>query len=126
MKMYQAISTCIDLLDRHHGLDRCDKWEDMLKKLESMLPSGSGIDAGTKIDRLKSSPDKLVLHVGYHHINDVGYYTHWTQHKIVVTPSLRWGFSVKIGGPNHNCIKAYLEDVYGEALNEDISPETLR
>lgn len=79
------------------------------------LPSGSGIDNGTMLDEYGSSPDKLVFSAGFHHMNDAGMYDGWTQHLIIVTPTFN-GISVRITGRNRNDIKAYLTDIYSEAL----------
>jgi hypothetical protein len=87
-----------------------------LSKLQSMLPSGAGIDCGTKISEA-STTDKLVLIVEYHHMNEHGY-DGWTQHIITVKPSFIWGLDIKISGPNRNDIKEYLHDVYKNALEE--------
>jgi hypothetical protein len=43
--------------------------ERILSICEEQLPSGSGIDCGTKIDLDKSTGDKLVFIVAYHHMD---------------------------------------------------------
>lgn len=84
------------------------------------MPSGSGIDSGTKFDFERSTPDKLVFNVSYHHMNDGGYYDGWTEHNITVRPSLAFGFELSISGPNRNDIKEYLSQTYSLALEEKI------
>ena len=81
-------------------------------------PSGSGIDCGTKLDSA-SSPEKLIFFIEFHHMNEVGYYDGWTQHKLIITPSLVFYYDMKITGPNRNGIKEYLYDIYGEWLDMD-------
>lgn len=82
------------------------------------LPSGSGIDCGTKIDLDASNRNKLVLLAAYHHMNESGMYDGWTEHRIIVVPDLASGFTLNITGRNRNGIKEYLYDTYWPVLNE--------
>jgi len=86
------------------------------------LPSGSGIDCGTKIDRDASKSNRLVFTFEYHHMNDYGMYDGWTSHKAIVTPDLTAhdGFSLRITGRNRNQIKEYLHQCFDAALCETI------
>lgn len=97
-----------------------DRHETTLDQIEEMLPSGSGIDCGTKIDRDKTTGSKIVLTMSYHHMNDNGFYVGWTDHTITITPSFD-GIDVAIGGRNRNNIKDYLHEVYYHALSDLIS-----
>jgi hypothetical protein len=81
------------------------------------MPSGSGIDNGTKLNWDESKPEKLVFDFGFHHMNDGGYYDGWTAHQAIVTPSLASGFDLRITGRNRNEIKDYLHEVYSYALD---------
>ena len=81
------------------------------------MPSGSGIDCGTKIDFDASNPEKLVFNLSFHHMNENGMYDGWTEHQAIVTPSLAFGFNLKFTGKNRNQIKEYLHDIYSSALN---------
>src|SRR5690242_28193 len=65
-----------------------DHWTGQLEQYaRNELPSGSGIDSGTKID-LDASNDKIVvLTLGYHHMDENGYYDGWTDHTIRVRPA---------------------------------------
>jgi hypothetical protein len=96
-----------------------EKWRNRLDRLQDMLPSGSGIDNGTKIDFDRSSESKIVLTAGYHHMNDGGYYDGWTDHTITIRPTFR-GIDITISGRNRNEIKDYLHDVYHTALTDVI------
>lgn len=84
------------------------------------LPSGSGIDSGTKIDLEKSTDEKIVLNFGYHHMNEGGFYDGWTEHTAIITPSLQFGFNLKITGRDRNQIKEYLADTFRQVLNETV------
>lgn len=61
------------------------KHEYALESLMKHMPSGSGIDAGTKLLLSESSADKLVFEVAYHHMDDNGYYCGWTTRNIIIT-----------------------------------------
>ena len=104
-----------------------DRWEDILDNIErNFLPSGSGIDSGTKIDRDRSTANKIVLTTEFHHMNDAGFYDGWTEHTITVTPTFE-SINLKIGGRNRNQIKDYLYDVFYWNLvqtytSEDLTP----
>lgn len=82
------------------------------------LPSGSGIDCGTKIDIDASTTDKIVLIVEFHHMDDNGMYAGWTSHKVIITASLVSDFDVRITGRDRNGIKDYLSDTYQYTLSE--------
>jgi hypothetical protein len=83
------------------------------------MPSGSGIDCGTKIDLERSTGDRLVFHAGFHHMNESGMYDGWTEHIITVRPAFS-GFDIRISGRNRNDIKEYLNEVYSSALSETV------
>jgi hypothetical protein len=84
------------------------------------MPSGSGVDSGTTIDLDKSTADKIVFHTSYHHMNDGGYYDGWTEHDVIVTPSLASGFNIKVTGRDRNGIKDYLGDLFYESLVSEV------
>lgn len=92
----------------------------------NLLPSGAGIDNGTKIDRDKSTEDKLVLSCGYHHMNDVGMYDGWTEHVITILPSFS-GITISVSGRNRNDIKDYLAETFDYTLCQivDSNSDTL-
>jgi hypothetical protein len=97
-----------------------DKWLDRINEQLDEAPSGSGIDLGTKIDLEMSSSDKLVFEVGFHHMDGNGYYDGWTEHLVIVTPSLQFGFNIKITGVNRNQIKEYLHEIYSYWMNREV------
>ena len=88
--------------------------------IKEHLPSGSGIDAGVKIDLVKSNADKLVFEFGFHHMNDGGYYDGWTEHVLTVTPSLQSGLNLRISGKDRNQIKEYLYETFQYALTREV------
>ncbi len=88
-----------------------------LDKLVDLLPSGSGIDRGTKL--VSASASKIVLECSFHHMDEHGFYDGWTEHRITVRPTFS-GLDVTISGRNRNDIKEYLHEVYSCALSERI------
>jgi len=124
-KLYSEIASMIS------AIENCDKsgnqeWRERhSKRLDFIerecLPSGSGIDNGCQIDLGRSKPDRIVLTLGYHHMNQDGYYTRWTHHEVIITPSLQFGYSMRITGKDYNDIKNYLYDVLDSALDGNFS-----
>ena len=93
------------------------KIEEIEELLKNKGPAGSGIDTGTKFVAEESKTNKLVFSCSFHHMNDVGYYTNWTDHKIIVTPSFRPNdCDIRVYGRNQNGIKDYLADVFNDFL----------
>src|ERR1043166_1202296 len=68
--------------------------ESLKELVKNFMPSGSGIDNGTKIDLERSRSERLVFTFGYHHMDESGMYNGWTHHELIVTPSLVHGFSL--------------------------------
>ncbi len=101
-----------------------DEWyskhsERIVELVKELMPSGSGIDCGTKLDLTVSDAEKLVFITSYHHMDEAGGYDGWTEHTVIVTPSLQHGFNLRITGRDRNGIKEYLYDVFSECLNAD-------
>ena len=108
MKLYQRIAF---LADNEH-LDR--------EGIEDQLPSGSGFDSGTKVVWEESSRNKVVLETSYHHMNENGLYTHWTDHRITITPDLPYGFRLDITGGGDDCLfDEYLEETFYYTLEQE-------
>ena len=122
-KLYQSMASMLNAREncaKSGNSDWFDKWSDMLHKIESnQLPSGSGIDSGTSIDLDKSTGEKIILSFSFHHMDESGY-DGWTEHTITVKPSLQFGFTLSISGPNRNDIKDYLADVFQSVLSEEV------
>lgn len=90
-------------------------WEDTLDRYTKLLPSGSGIDSGCKIDLVHSTDKKIIIETSFHHMDENGYYDGWTFHQIVLTPAFV-GFDIKVTGQNRNQIKEYLTDLFCDHL----------
>lgn len=112
-----AIHSCMKQGATDNATKHTDAAEDFVKKY---MPSGSGVDSGTKLDLFRSTPDRLIFTFGYHHMNDGGYYDGWTEHTAVVTASLAYDFELRITGKDRNSIKDYLHDLYRNALMQGV------
>lgn len=83
------------------------------------FPSGSGFDGGTFLTD-QTRPNRLVIKADYHHMTE-GYYDGWTEHEVIVTPDLAFGFDLRITGRNRNDIKEYIAQIFYEVLSKEVS-----
>lgn len=84
------------------------------------LPSGSGIDTGTKISMGRSKPGRLVLTSSYHRMNEVGMYDGWFDFRVIVTPEFD-GMDIRIiglRGAGADDLRDYLTQIYMMELGE--------
>jgi len=115
-KVYQQIATALDVMLRNNP-NHVEFWSTRLKSIMRDAPSGSGFDSGTQLSE-DSKPDRLIFCVEYHHMNDNGFYDGWTQHKVIVKPSLMHGLDMRVTGRDRNMIKDYIADVFSEWLTQ--------
>jgi len=92
--------------------------DDIETEMKNTAPSGSGFDSGTTLEEDKCTSKKLVFKTAFHHMNEDGYYTEWSQHEIIITPSFD-GFDMRITGRDKNMIKDYIGDVFHAWLNTE-------
>lgn len=118
----QALKTCQQTPVNEFGVRI---HSEALEQFEDLLPSGSGIDCGTKINIEKSTAKALWLSFSYHHMNENGMYDGWSEHELVVTPSLTSNFDLRITGRDRNQVKDYLYDVYQSNLSDEIDSEVI-
>ena len=83
-------------------------------------PHGSGIDAGIQLLHDKSKTDRLVIAFSFHHMDDNGSYDGWTYYELIVTPSLQFGYSLRITGRDRNYVKEYLYELFSHWLSSTI------
>ena len=111
MRYYSALAQAIqwynDTTEEYKG-----QAEDKIRELEKQLPSGSGVDNGASVNLKLSTPQKIVINTAFHHMDGNGYYDGWTEHQVIVTPCLKYGYALRITGRNRNQIKDYLYDLF--------------
>lgn len=118
----QAIEYC-----EQKGMKKArDQHDERFEKvMRDTAPSGSGIDAGTKFfgHRMERGGvvTKIAFEVGFHHMDENGFYDGWTHHQVVVWPTFD-GISVAVTGRDRNDIKEYLREVYYNWLTSE-APE---
>lgn len=122
--MYQILAQEVARRERLSKADHVDYFDGMAHTIRvqldqlarDFLPSGSGCDAGTDIVWEDMRPNRLVLNVPFHHMDENGFYDDWTYHKVTIRPCLQFGFTMKIDGRNRNEIKDYLADLFDDCL----------
>lgn len=123
MKTYQVIARTLGALKRcidSGNTEWIERHSDRLKTLLEDFPSGSGFDCGTKLDLDSLEPDKLIFTTSFHHMNESGMYDGWTEHAVIVTPSMELGYRLRITGRDRNGIKEMIGDVFSECLDADV------
>ncbi len=113
----QAISSAIFGLAGAKTPERVTFWKARIREIEAEhLPSGSGIDDGTRVDLETSKPDKVVFLVAFHHMNEHGFYVGWSNHRVTVVPSFAFVMSMRVAGRNFQGVKDHIADTLREAL----------
>lgn len=123
-KVYQAIAQLIDAYNTRTSREGKDRAADRIERIvRDHMPHGSGFDNGTRLDIARSSDEKLFFGTSFHHMNEHGVYSGWTQHHVVVKPSLAYGFTLRIDGPNRNDIKDYISECFHHSLWKELTEE---
>jgi len=101
-------------------------WIEKINAQLANMPSGAGIDRPITMDHNRSTIEKFVFNVHYHHMDENGYYCGWTTFVLTVTPSFWQGvaISIKNGGTGLerrerymvNDTKEYLLDLFSECF----------
>lgn len=128
--LYSELASIINSLRQFDTNESQKEWrarrEDALTWIEhNLLPRGSGIDSGCKIDLDRCTAEKIVITFGYHHMDDNGFYDGWTEHTLTVRPSLQHGIDLRISGRDRNSAKEYLYDIFSETMHSPIPRTTL-
>lgn len=103
-----------------------------LETLAERLPSGSGIDSGTKINYAGCSDSCISLLVSYHNMDESGGYCDWTSFELTAVATFAGVsiYSVRYMGVSSRTedeierdkqTADYLADVYQFALTEEIT-----
>ena len=99
---------------------------DELSRMEDLLPSGSGFDAGCKIQTNSVPPNRVLITFEYHHMSGIGYYIGWTQHEVLISPNLHHDYHIDIIGTGYedldDCYYEFEDDedtVYRKTFEDD-------
>ena len=111
----QAINNCRKSANKEWE----ERHEKTLSDLCNALPSGSGIDCGTKLDRDACRPDRLVFTLSYHFMDENGFYCGWGDFVVYAKPSFD-GIELRITGRDKNQVKEMLYDLYRCALTQEV------
>ena len=93
---------------------------EQLRYLESLLPSGSGIDKGMEINTDDSNRNKIVLTGDYHYMDGDGFYSGWFGFSVVVTSNLSNGVYIEAFSINYNNTELE-EDIIVELFDDYLS-----
>lgn len=123
MKLYQRIAQLL------RAIANCEAsgnavWlekhrENLLTLCREHLPSGSGFDAGCKLQD-GSTPNRLIFSADFHHMDDHGYYDGWTMHQVIVSPDLAFDFTLRITGKDRRDIKDYIHQTFNHVMLQDV------
>ena len=95
MKVYQKMARLVDWNPTgSYIISKNEQMEDLVK---NYLPSGSGFDGDISIDE-KSTDEKIIIHVEYHHMDINGFYDGWSTFKVIITASMAYNYLVQVKG----------------------------
>ena len=95
MKVYQKMARLVDWNPTGgYIISKNEQMEDLVK---NYLPSGSGFDGDISIDE-KSTDEKIIIHVEYHHMDINGFYDGWSTFKVIITASMAYNYSMQVKG----------------------------
>lgn len=124
--LYQAIASLRATIERCKATNPQHPFlpthEKRLEKLLQLLPSGSGLDRGVQLIDDECKSNRLVFQADYHHMNENGFYDGWTEHRIVVTPSLEYGAVIRITGRDRRDVKQSLHELFHQAMFQQVNP----
>jgi len=107
----EAYQSCV----KSNNTDWQDKHKDYIETECKKLPHGSGLDAGVEFDFDASTPLKLVFRTSFHHLDENGYYSGWSDHSLIISPEFGY-YHIKITGKDRNQIKDYLSQLFYEVF----------
>jgi hypothetical protein len=126
MKLYEKIARTFGAYQnciKSNNTDRQERHQETIEELvKEHMPSGSGFDNDTTFD-FDSKAERLIFNTSFHHMDECGYYDGWTDHQVVITPSLQYGFYLKVTGRDKRQIKEYIAEMFDDVLNTDIATD---
>ena len=132
VRVFEQIAASLNIIKmvNYKASQLYSKHEQILDEMSDLLPSGSGVDGGTKIDE-SSTPEKIVLTFSYHFMNEYGMYDGWANYQATVTASMRHIIDIDIevieGQELHDQYAPdnYLDELFYDALIAEIPQDKL-
>jgi len=125
MKLYQELASTVSARLNCIAAGNATGEDKHTERIETLvanhLPRGSGIDQYPTLDLDESTEERLVFHFGYHHMNENGFYDGWTEHILIVRPSLQFDIVLRITGKDRNRVKDCLYDAFDIALRVEVT-----
>ena len=87
--------------------------------VDNYLPHGSGFDADLKVE-LVPAVRAFTISFDYHHMDDMGGYTHWSEGVITVTPCFNGLDLDLVTSEDDESFKDYVLDTFHQALSEEL------
>lgn len=119
-ELYRVLATLVQAREnclKVRNTEWFDRHTERIERLvKNYMPSGGGFDSGTTLNLSASYPNKLVFDTSFHHMDEAGYYSGWTEHTVTVTPDLASGYHLKVSGRNRNDIKDYIAECFSHSL----------
>ena len=110
-----------DCDEKPHLAEWIQKHQDAADEIaRDYLPRGSGFDSGTLIDWARSRPERVVLLVGFHRMDEHGMYSGWCEYTVTVRASLVFGIDLRVTGPNADGLRDYVAECVRDALTREI------
>ena len=95
MKVYQKMARLVDWNPTgSYIISKNEQMEDLVK---NYLPSGSGFDGDISIDE-RSTDEKIIIRVEYHHMDTNGFYDGWSTFKVIITASMAYNYCMQVKG----------------------------
>ena len=87
--------------------------------IDNYLPHGSGFDADLKVE-LVPAVRAFTISFDYHHMDDMGGYSHWSEGVITVTPDFVGVELDLVTTEDDEPFKDYVLDTFHQALAEEV------
>jgi hypothetical protein len=119
---YNETLTAIANCHKSGNAEWLDRWTDRINHLDKMMPSGSGLDSGVRLDIANSTPLKLVFIAPFHRMDENGSYDGWADFTLTFTPTFS-GIDGDIVGSDDDHLADHVHEVIHSALTEEVNHE---
>lgn len=132
--LYRQIASTLQAMRNCRDSGNTEWYDKHRERLEDMardhLPSGAGIDGGCRLslDEQGSSPNRVTILFDYHHMNDMGTYTHWSGYYLHIETSLVYELCLDLASqgdePLDEHLADYLCEVFDHVLRQVVEMQT--